>query len=93
MKRRALLLAFVAFVSGLFLAVPASHAARILKVGIIDALSGGAAPMSIDNLNGFKMAINEVNAKGGVNGTKIEFVTRDNRFKTQCPSPWQKNWS
>ena len=81
MKRCALFLAFVAFVMGLFVLVPAGHAAKVLKVGIIDAFSGGAAPMSIDNVNGFKMAINAVNAKGGVNGTKIEFVTRDDKFK------------
>ena len=81
MKRCALFLAFVAFVMGLFVVVPAGHAAKVLKVGIIDAFSGGAAPMSIDNVNGFKMAINAVNAKGGVNGTKIEFVTRDDKFK------------
>ena len=81
MKRCALFLAFVAFVMGLFVVVPAGHAAKVLKVGIIDAFSGGAAPMSIDNVNGFKMAINAVNTKGGVNGTKIEFVTRDDKFK------------
>lgn len=81
MKRCALFLAFVAFVMGFFVVVPAGHAAKVLKVGIIDAFSGGAAPMSIDNVNGFKMAINAVNAKGGVNGTKIEFVTRDDKFK------------
>jgi branched-chain amino acid transport system substrate-binding protein len=81
MKRCALFLAFVAFVMGLFVLVPAGHAAKVLKVGIIDAFSGGAAPMSIDNVNGFKMAINAVNAKGGVNGTKIEFLTRDDKFK------------
>jgi branched-chain amino acid transport system substrate-binding protein len=81
MKRCALFLAFVAFVMGLFVVVPAGHAAKVLKVGIIDAFSGGAAPMSIDNVNGFEMAINAVNAKGGVNGTKIEFVTRDDKFK------------
>ena len=81
MKRCALFLALVSFVIGLFVIVPAGHAAKVLKVGIIDAFSGGAAPMSIDNVNGFKMAINTVNAKGGVNGTKIEFVTRDDKFK------------
>ena len=81
MKRLTLLLVFVVFVMVFFLAVPASHAARTLKVGIIDAYSGGAAPMCLDNLNGFKMAVQAVNAKGGVNGTKIEFVTRDDKFK------------
>ncbi len=60
---------------------PGEAASNVFKVGIVDAYSGGAAAMSIDNLNGFKMAINAVNAKGGVNGTKIEFVTRDDKFK------------
>jgi branched-chain amino acid transport system substrate-binding protein len=69
------------FALALFIVVPAGHAAKVLKVGIIDAYSGGAAPMCIDNLNGFKMAIQAVNTKGGVNGTKIEFVTRDDKFK------------
>jgi branched-chain amino acid transport system substrate-binding protein len=65
-----------------FVVIPSPvHAAKTLKVGIVDAFSGGAAPMSIDNLNGFKMVIQAVNAKGGVNGTKIEFVTRDDKFK------------
>ena len=80
MKKCALFLAFAGFMMGLFVIVPAGHAATV-KVGIVDAFSGGAAPMSIDNLNGFKMAIDAVNAKGGVNGTKIEFVTRDDKFK------------
>ena len=81
MKRWTWFLMFVAFVSGLFVMPQAGHAAQALKVGIVDAYSGGAAPMCIDNLNGFKMVVNAVNAKGGVNGTKIEFVTRDDKFK------------
>src|SRR5512136_534623 len=69
-------------VIGLFMVCQVSQAApKVLKVGIIDAYSGGAAPMCIDNLNGFKMAVQAVNAKGGVNGTKIEFLTRDDKFK------------
>ncbi len=80
---RSRVLAIVLFaVIGLFMVCQVSQAApKALKVGIIDAYSGGAAPMSIDNLNGFKMAIDAVNAKGGVNGTKIVFVTRDDKFK------------
>jgi branched-chain amino acid transport system substrate-binding protein len=81
MKKVVLFSVCTLFAIALFVAVPAGHAAKVLKVGIIDAYSGGAAPMCIDNLNGFKMAIQAVNAKGGVNGTKIEFVTRDDKFK------------
>jgi branched-chain amino acid transport system substrate-binding protein len=80
---RSRVLAIVLFaVIGLFVVCQVSQAApKALKVGIIDSFSGGAAPMSGDNLNGFKMALDAVNAKGGVNGTKITFVTRDDKFK------------
>ena len=81
MKRWKWFVMFVTVVTGLFVIAQFGHAAQTLKVGIVDAYSGGAAPMCLDNLNGFKMAINAVNAKGGVRGTKIEFVTRDDKFK------------
>ncbi len=79
MKRIAVLLALAA--SGLLMVASSVLAAKAIKIGIIDAYTGGAAPMSMDNLNGFKMAIEQVNAKGGVLGTKIEYVTRDDKFK------------
>ena len=73
---------FVLVVSGLLLLASSVLAApKPIVIGVIDAYTGGAAPMCIDNLNGFKMAIEEVNAKGGVLGRKIEFVTRDDKFK------------
>ena len=81
MKRWKRFLMFVTVVLGLFVIAQFGHAAQTLKVGIVDAYSGGAAPMCLDNLNGFKMAINAVNAKGGVNGTKIEYLVRDDKFK------------
>ncbi len=37
--------------------------------------------MCADNLNGFKMYMDAVNAKGGVNGKKVEYVTRDDKFQ------------
>jgi branched-chain amino acid transport system substrate-binding protein len=67
---------FMFVMSGVGQAAP-----KAVKVGVIDCFSGGAAPMSLDNLNGFKMAVDAINAKGGVNGTKIEYVTRDDKFK------------
>jgi branched-chain amino acid transport system substrate-binding protein len=80
MKRVTLLSVLV--VSALLLVASSALAApKTIKIGIIDAYTGGAAPMCIDNLNGFKMAIEEVNAKGGVLGRKIEYVTRDDKFK------------
>ena len=53
---------------------------RPIKVGIIDCYSGPPAVYANDALNGFKLALDEIN-KEGILGTKIEFTTRDTKFK------------
>jgi len=60
--------------------LPAGAAARNIKVGILDTYSGPPAVFGNDALNGFKMAVEEINRQG-VLGGKIEFVTRDDKFK------------
>jgi len=52
-----------------------------IKVGIIDTYSGPPTTYTYDVRDAFKLAIDEVNAKGGVLGRKIEFTTRDDKFK------------
>jgi len=56
------------------------NAQRTIKVGILDTYSGPPAVYGNDALNGFKLALNDINKKG-VLGTKIEFTTRDDKFK------------
>lgn len=63
-----------------FFVVSAPVEARNIKVGIVDTYSGPAAAYGIDALNGFKLALEEINKKG-VLGGKIEFTTRDEKFK------------
>jgi len=58
----------------------APKAARPIKVGVVDTYSGPAAVFGEDALNGFKLALDEIN-KAGVLGTTIEFTTRDEKFK------------
>lgn len=60
--------------------LPGSAEARNIKVGIIDCYSGPAAVYGIDALNGFKLALSEINEKG-VLGKKIEWTKRDTKFK------------
>ena len=57
-----------------------ANAQRTIKVGILDTYSGPPAVYGNDALNGFKLALNDINKKG-VLGTKIEFTTRDDKFK------------
>ena len=76
---RSLLLVPVLFFILLIL-IPAQAKARPIKVGIIDCYSGPPAVFGKDALNGFKLALAEIN-KEGVLGSKIEFTTRDTKFK------------
>ena len=74
----------LALVVGLLMSIlilmPADALARNIKVGIIDCYSGPPAVYGKDALNGFKLALQEINKKG-VLGKKIEFTTRDTKFK------------
>ena len=70
----------LALLAGLFILMPVHAQAREIKVGIIDCYSGPAAVYGKDALNGFKLALQEINKKG-VLGKKIEFTTRDTKFK------------
>jgi branched-chain amino acid transport system substrate-binding protein len=63
-----------------FVLLPSQAEARNIKVGIIDCYSGPPAVYGNDALNGFKLALEEINKKG-VLGKKIEFTTRDTKFK------------
>jgi branched-chain amino acid transport system substrate-binding protein len=52
-----------------------------IKVGIIDTYSGPPTTYTYDVRDAFKLAVDEMNAKGCVLGRKIEFTTRDDKFK------------
>ena len=75
---------FIAMLVGLFtislILMPAHAQAKNIKVGVIDCYSGPPALFGKDALNGFKLALEDINAKG-VLGKKIEFTTRDTKFK------------
>ncbi len=58
-----------------------ARAAEPIKIGVAEALSGGAAQYGISIRNGFQMAADEINAAGGVNGSQIELVIEDEQGK------------
>lgn len=58
----------------------AAAAQDTVKIGILLPLSGPAAPIGVNSLNGHKMAVEEINAAGGIpslGGAKIELVVSD----------------
>jgi branched-chain amino acid transport system substrate-binding protein len=65
----------------LFVFYPAgAKAQKPIKVGVIDSYTGPATVFCEDALNGFKLALSEIN-KTGVLGRKIEYTTRDDKWK------------
>jgi branched-chain amino acid transport system substrate-binding protein len=72
---------FLVSLFGLFFMCPTSNAANTIKVGIVDTYTGPPSAYTLDVLDGFKMAVEKINAKGGVLGKKIEYTTRDEKFK------------
>ena len=69
----------------LALATFAAFAAQAadLKIGVAEALSGGAAQYGVAIRNGFELAAAEINAAGGINGNKIELVIADEQGKKE----------
>ncbi len=78
MKRVTIIVMCMALVG--FWAASSSYGANTIKVGFVDTYSGPASVYTFDVVDGFKMAIQAVNAKGGVLGKKIEYTTRDEKF-------------
>ena len=81
MKKSVLLSMSLLFFVGLFMVCPLTYAQSTIKVGIVDTYTGPATAYTMDVLDGFKLAVNEINAKGGVLGKRIEYTTRDEKFK------------
>ncbi|MER3456006.1 MAG: amino acid ABC transporter substrate-binding protein [candidate division GAL15 bacterium] len=63
-------------------AAPAVRFDRNIKVGVVDTYSGPPAVFGNDALNGFRLALQEIN-RDGVHGARIEFVTRDEKFNPE----------
>ena len=61
--------------------------AQAIKIALVGPFSGGSAPMGISSRDGAKLAINEINAAGGLNvgGKKrpIEVIERDDEAKNE----------
>ena len=60
-----------------------SFAADNVKIGLQGPLTGGSSPMGVSMRDGAKLAVTEINAKGGVLGRKIEMIERDDEAKNE----------
>ncbi len=72
MKRPLLVTALV-----LLLSACSDAPAETIRIGYLGPLSGNAAAYGIDIYNGIRMAADQVNLAGGIDGKKIEFIAED----------------
>lgn len=61
----------------------AGFAADPIKIGVTGPFTGGSAPMGVSMRDGVKLAVSEINAKGGVLGRQIQLVERDDEAKNE----------
>ncbi|MFZ6754878.1 ABC transporter substrate-binding protein [Undibacterium sp. Dicai25W] len=54
-----------------------------IKIGVAEALSGPAAKYGSAIKNGFNLAADKINAKGGINGDKIALIIEDEQGKKE----------
>ena len=76
MRQRGLMLGSVALV--LALAGPALAQAPI-KIGEINSYSGIGSPFTLPYRQAVEMAVDEINARGGISGRKLEVLFRDDK--------------
>ncbi len=66
--------------------LPAGFAAaqdKPIKVGITTELSGPLAALARSQVNGVQLAIDQINASGGLLGRKLELLVRDSQLKPE----------
>jgi branched-chain amino acid transport system substrate-binding protein len=61
----------------------AATAADPIKIGVSGPFTGGSAPMGVSMRDGVKLAVAEINAKGGVLGRPLQIVERDDEAKNE----------
>jgi len=71
-----LIIAFL-LISGLNNAV---NQDKTIKIGYIGPITGPSAVLGMDAIKAIEIAVDEANAKGGVNGKKIELIAEDDKY-------------
>lgn len=62
--------------------MPISRAEEEIKIGVITTLTGPKAPIGERQKRGYKMALGEINAKGGINGKRVKLIYKDDAGKS-----------
>lgn len=77
MKNRKHLSILLATILAVTLLLSSCGAGSTIKIGVIMPITGQVATYGVQSVNAAKMFVEELNAKGGINGKKIELIVED----------------
>ncbi|MFZ4507997.1 MAG: ABC transporter substrate-binding protein [Fimbriimonas sp.] len=63
--------------------VEGNKAGDVIKIGIVASLNGENRPWGVDSVAGAQLAIDEVNAAGGIGGKKLQLLQGDSNSKAE----------
>src|SRR3954447_24515788 len=63
-----------------------------IKIGGGFALTGGENALDLPAANGAKLAVKEINAAGGINGSQIDFIVHDSQYKMDVTAQTAKQF-
>ncbi len=66
-------------IAGLLSACQPQNSGDKVRVGVFMSTTGTTANFGISSVNGIKMAADEINAAGGINGKQVELLVQDDR--------------
>jgi branched-chain amino acid transport system substrate-binding protein len=55
----------------------------VIRIGAILPLTGGMAPSGLSGLRGMDLAVEEINAAGGINGRRLEIIYEDSQAEAR----------
>ena len=73
----------VAALAAFFAVVGQAHAADPIKIGLSGPFTGGSSSMGVSMRDGAKLAVAEINKKGGILGRPVQLVERDDEAKNE----------
>jgi len=81
--RNSLIRCLAPLLAGVALTAMQAADAAVIRLGAAEALTGPVAQYGISIRNGLELAINEINAKGGINGDRLELTVEDDQAKKE----------
>jgi branched-chain amino acid transport system substrate-binding protein len=77
------LLAMVLLIPTTFAQAPLQSRQTNIRIGLSGPFSGGSSPMGESMRNGIRLAVQEINAIGGIHGRSIELIERDDQANNE----------